>query len=77
VTITPGFAAELGPLRQALDLTGMGVADTPTRLASDAQTAVDSYLGLPVAINASRSRLVAARPGLRTPSEPTIGCSLR
>jgi len=42
-------------LTQALDLRGTDVAETLTRLAADAQAAVDSYLGLSVAITANRS----------------------
>jgi hypothetical protein len=56
VTITPGLAAELALLTQALDLPDTNVADTLTRLTADAQAAVDSYLGLSVAITASQSR---------------------
>jgi hypothetical protein len=56
VTIPAGLAAELGLLTQALDLPGTDVAETVTRLAADAQTAVDSYLGLSVMIIANRSQ---------------------
>ncbi len=55
MTITPGLAAELNLLTQALDLPGTDVAETLTRLAADAHTAVDSYLGLSVLITAKRS----------------------
>ncbi len=37
-------------LTEALDLTDVGVSDTLTRLAADAQSAVESYLGLSVVI---------------------------
>lgn len=50
--ITPGLAAELALLTQALDLPGADVAATLTRLAADAQAAVHSSLGLSVAIKA-------------------------
>ncbi len=56
VTIKPGLAAELNLLTQALDLPGTDVAETLTRLAADAQTAVNSYLGMSVMITASRSQ---------------------
>jgi hypothetical protein len=52
VTIPPGLAAELALLTEALDLPDVGVAETLTRLATDARTAVESYLGLSVAITA-------------------------
>ncbi len=55
MTIPAGLEAELGLLTQALDLPGTDVADTLTRLAADAQTAVGSYLGLSVAITADGS----------------------
>jgi hypothetical protein len=65
VTITPGLAVELGLLTQALDLPGTDVAETAARLASDAQTAVESYLGLSVLITAHRSTfdLTVLNPG--------------
>lgn len=53
--ITPGLAAELDLLTQALDLPGTDVAETVMRLAADARTAVASYRGLSVAITAHRS----------------------
>ncbi len=53
--ITPGLAAELGLLTQALDLPGTDMAETLRRLAADARTAVASYLGLSVAITAEPS----------------------
>jgi hypothetical protein len=56
VTITPGLAAELGLLTQALDLPGADVAQSLNRLAVDAQAAVDSYLGMSVMIIADRSQ---------------------
>jgi hypothetical protein len=52
---SPGLLAELELLTQALDLPGADVAETLTRLAANAQTAVDSYLGLTIAITANRS----------------------
>jgi hypothetical protein len=52
VTIPPGLAAELALLTDALDLPDVGVAETLTRLATDARSAVESYLGLSVAIAA-------------------------
>jgi hypothetical protein len=55
VTISPGLAAELALLTQALDLPGTEVADTLTRLAADAQSAIGSYLGLSVVITANGS----------------------
>jgi hypothetical protein len=55
VTIPACLAAELGLLTQALDLPGTDVAETLTRLAADAQAALDSYLGLSVVITAHRS----------------------
>lgn len=55
MTIPAGLAAELALLTQALDLPGADVAQALTRLAADAQTGVDSYLGLSVAIAADRS----------------------
>lgn len=54
--ITPGLAAELDLLTQALDLPGTDVAETVMRLAADARTAVASYLGLSVAITAIQSQ---------------------
>lgn len=56
MTISPGLAAELGLLTQALDLPDIDTAETLTRLAVDAQTAVKSYLGLSVMITANRSQ---------------------
>ena len=56
MTISPGLAAELGLLTQALDLPGIDTAETLTRLAADAQTAVESYLGLSVVITANRAK---------------------
>jgi hypothetical protein len=56
VTIPAGLAAELTLLTQALDLPGTDVAETLTRLAADAQTAIDSYLGLSIAITANRAQ---------------------
>ncbi len=53
MTITPGLAAELAFLTQTLDLPGTDIADTLTRLVADVQTAVDSYLGLSIAITTS------------------------
>lgn len=53
--ITPGLAAGLDLLTQALDLPGTDVAETMRRLAVDARTAVASYLGLSVAITAEQS----------------------
>lgn len=55
MTISPGLAAELGLLTQALDLPDTDIAQTLTRLCTAAQAAVDSYLGLSVAINVDRS----------------------
>jgi hypothetical protein len=46
------LAAELALLTEALDLPDVGLAETLTRLATDARTAVESYLGLSVAIAA-------------------------
>lgn len=54
--ITPGLAAELDLLTQALDLPGTDLAETVMRLAADARTAVASYLGLSVAITANRAQ---------------------
>jgi hypothetical protein len=54
--MTPGLAAELDLLTQALDMPGTDVAETVMGLAADARTAVDSYLGLSVAITANRSQ---------------------
>lgn len=54
--ITPGLAAELDLLTQALDLPGTDVAETVLRLAADVRTAVGSYLGLSVAITANQSQ---------------------
>ncbi|MEO9199411.1 MAG: hypothetical protein ABI206_11755 [Antricoccus sp.] len=54
--ITPGLAAELDLLTQALDLPDTDVADTIMRLAADAHTAVISYLGLSVAITTAQSQ---------------------
>ena len=48
--ISAALAAELELLTQALDVPGIDVAESMTRLAAAAQTAVDSYLGLCVAI---------------------------
>lgn len=48
--ITPGLAAELKLLTQALDLPGTDIAETVMRLAADAHAAVASYVGLSVAI---------------------------
>jgi hypothetical protein len=56
VTIPARLAAELALLTQALDLPGTDVAQTLGRLAADAQSAVESYLGLSVAITADRIR---------------------
>jgi hypothetical protein len=44
------LAGELALLTEALDLPDAGVAETLTRLAADARNAVESYLGLSVAI---------------------------
>lgn len=55
MTITPGLAAELHLLSQALDLPGTDLTETLTRLAADSQAAVDSYLGLSVMITSKRS----------------------
>lgn len=54
--ISAALTAELDQLTQALDLPGTDVAETLTRLAADAQTAVESYLGLSVAITANWSQ---------------------
>lgn len=51
------LAAELEPLTQALDIPGTDVAESMTRLATAAQTAVDSYLGLCVAITDKSEQL--------------------
>lgn len=56
MTITPGLAAELDLLTQALDSPGTDVAETVMRLDADARTAVDSYLGLSFAITTDRAR---------------------
>lgn len=56
MTISLGLAAELDLLTRALDLPGTDVAETLIRLAADAKTAVDSYLGLSVMITANRSQ---------------------
>jgi hypothetical protein len=56
VMITPELAAELALLSQAIDLPDADVGNSLTRLAADARTAVDSYLGLSVAITANRSQ---------------------
>ena len=56
MAIPAGLAAELDLLTQALDLPDTDVAETLTRLAADALTAVDSYLGLSVMIIANRSQ---------------------
>lgn len=69
MTIPAGLAAELGLLTQALDLCGTDVADTLTRLAADAQTAVESYLGLSVTITANRSEFDLTVLGEATPPE--------
>lgn len=55
MTIPAGLTAELDLLTQALDLPGPDLAETLIRLTADAQTAVDSYLGLSIAINANRT----------------------
>ncbi len=55
MVITPGLAAELALLTQALDLPGTDVAETVMGLAADARAAVGSYLGLSIAITAHRS----------------------
>ena len=55
MTMTPGFAAELALLTQTLDLPETDIADTLTTLVADVQTAVDSYLGLSIAITVSGS----------------------
>ncbi len=55
MTITPGLAAELHLLSQALDLPGTDLTEILTRLAADSQAAVDSYLGLSVMIASKRS----------------------
>jgi hypothetical protein len=44
--ITAALAADLAILTEALDEPGIDIADTLRRLAADARTAVDSYLGL-------------------------------
>ncbi|MEP6482404.1 MAG: hypothetical protein ABJA94_10405 [Rhodoglobus sp.] len=56
MTITPGLAAELDLLTQALDLPGTDLAENLTRLAAAAQAGVDSYLGLSVEISVDRSQ---------------------
>ncbi|WP_017935330.1 lysylphosphatidylglycerol synthase transmembrane domain-containing protein [Nocardioides sp. Iso805N] len=53
--ISPALSAELALLTQALDLPGVDVAETLTRLAADSRTAAGSYLGLSVAITADRT----------------------
>ncbi len=53
MTIPPGLISELTLLTQALDLPDTDVAETLSRLTADAGTAVDSYLGLSVAIMAT------------------------
>lgn len=67
VTITPGLAAELDLLTQALDLPGADMTQTLTRLAADAQAAVGSYLGMSVMIIANRSQfdLTVLKEGTR------------
>jgi hypothetical protein len=55
MTITPGLAAELILLSQAVDLPGTDLTETLTRLTADSQAAVDSYLGLSVVITSKRS----------------------
>lgn len=55
--ITAALAAELALLTQALDVPGTDVAESMTRLAAAAQRAVDSYLGLCVAITAKSEQL--------------------
>ena len=52
--IPAGLAFELELLTQALDVPGTDLAQTLTRLAADAHTAVDSYLGLSVTITANQ-----------------------
>jgi hypothetical protein len=58
VEFTAALVAELGLLTQALDTPGIDVADSMARLADNARLAVDSYLGLCVAIAASKERLI-------------------
>lgn len=55
MTITPALAAELAMLTQTLDQPGTDIADTLIRLIADVQSAVDSYLGLSIAIATSGS----------------------
>jgi hypothetical protein len=56
VPIPARLLAELALLTQALDLPGTDVAQTLRRLAADARSAVESFLGLSVAITADRIR---------------------
>jgi hypothetical protein len=49
------LAGELALLADALELPDAGVAETLTRLAADARNAVESYLGLSVAIAAHQT----------------------
>ena len=67
--ITPGLAAELELLTQALDLPGADVRETLTLLVADARSAVESYLGLSVAIGVGRARFDLTV--LLDPSSPT------
>lgn len=57
MTITPGLAAELTLLTQTLEQPGTDIADTLTRLVAEVRTAVDSYLGLSIAITTAGSPL--------------------
>lgn len=55
MTIAPGLAAGLALLTRTLDLPGTDIADTLTRLVADVRAAVDSYVGLSIAITTSGS----------------------
>jgi hypothetical protein len=52
VQISAALAADLDLLTQALDTAGPDTAETITKMAASARSAVESYLGLTVAINA-------------------------
>jgi hypothetical protein len=89
VKITAALVAELDLLTQALDVPGTDVAQTMSRLATDARTAVASYLGLSVAVTASEEELdftmidegldlASARTSLLVPlSAPTVDGTTR
>ena len=83
MTIPTALAADLGLLTDALDLPGSDVAATLEALASDAATAIPSYLGLSVRVRTQDSHvelttlahhddLAAITTSIRVPlSDPT------